>query len=159
MRIEHPGCLIISKSGFICVHLRQFPLSSSPRRGSHKSAWGTAQRRPRASPSQRNSALKGRNSCVRVFRPFRASHTSLTVHPGRRYTAEAVSLCPGLVCGCPCGASEDIVFEVGRAHRLQPVGFRHGRHSLWDSSAKPLESRSASSPVHFAPRALSFAVS
>ena len=36
----------------------------------------------------------------RQWHPATASGT-------RRCTADAVSLCPGLVCGCPCGASED----------------------------------------------------
>ncbi len=101
--------------------------ASSPRRGSHRSAWGTAQRRPRTRSEEEDlSPERAKHHRVRLCHPFRASNTASTFDPGRRCVADAISLCLGLVCGCPCGASEELVFKWCRdqCSRRIAVGWR-----------------------------------
>ena len=75
----------------------------SPRRGRDTSAQGNALGR-KTTKSRRPERAQHPHRVGRVCRPFRARGASWTRYPGR---------CPGLVCGCPFGAS-------GRCFRSRP---------------------------------------
>src|SRR5579863_6698265 len=53
--------------------------------------------RPETGKSNRPQALKGRDTGPPMFRPFRAQESTCDPIPGR---------CPGLICGCPFGATD-----------------------------------------------------
>ena len=99
---------------------------NSPRRGQ------TCQPRAERSAalgagSPRNSALKGRNKarCEHVCCAALTGHKCCGhADPGRRCAAGAASLCPGLSCGCPFGAT------------IQPER-AYGYPNFWSHPARP----------------------
>ena len=67
--------------------------------------------RPGTWKSNRPSALKGRDTDTVMFRPFRAPVSTSNPIPGR---------CPGLIRGCPFGATDKSVLE-GEARSPLPA--------------------------------------
>ena len=66
--------------------------------------------RPGDRKPNRPRALKGRDTCRVMFRPFRAQVSASDPLPGR---------CPGLICGCPFGATDhDAGIDATVSHYL-----------------------------------------
>ncbi len=62
-------------------------------------------RRPGWRTHHAPQALKGRNrERPEIVPPFQGLSRGWAFYPGRRSTTFVVSLCPGLICGCPFGA-------------------------------------------------------